>query len=89
MSKQTLLNRELTNYFNDIIGNIKNPELIGLKAGQKPFHNIKSLHYTEASETLLIEMEDRVYVLSLAADTDCLLLNEYEKPCRPGGVEVV
>lgn len=85
MSKQTILNRELSQYFNDIIGNIKNPELIGLKPGQRPFHNIKSLHYTEASETVLIEMEDRVYMLSLVPNTNRLLLDEYDKPASRSG----
>ena len=82
MSNQSILNRELTNYFNDIINTIKNPELLGLKPGEKPFHNIQSLHYTEATETLIIEMDKKVYLLALAPNRNCLLLDEYDKPAR-------
>ena len=79
--KQSILNKELTNYFNIIINNIKNPESIGLKPNEDEFKNIKSLHYNEATETLYIEMENLMYVLSIADNmNDRLLLHQYETP---------
>ena len=56
-NKQTLLNKELTRYFNTIIHDIKHPERIGLKPNSKSFQNIKSLHYNQSTETLYIEMK--------------------------------
>ena len=85
MPTQSLLNRELTNYFNDVIGTIKNADVIGLEPGQKPFHNIKSMHYNEATETILIEMENTINIISLIPGTsDKLVLHEYDTPKKEG-----
>lgn len=79
-NKQTLLNKELTMYFNTIIHDIKHPERIELKPNSKSFQNIKSLHYNQSTETLYIEMKDLMYVLTLADNSeDYLVLHQYEK----------
>lgn len=76
MSK-SILNNAITCYFNDIIGRIKNPELLGLKPGERPLKQVKCLNYNSNTETVYIEMDNLVYLLTL--ENGQLFLNEYEK----------
>ena len=78
MKNQSSLNKFITDYFNSIIGTIQNPELIGLNPNERPFKKIIGLNYNSSTDTVLIEMEELIYILTVNSD-DTYILKEYEK----------
>ena len=78
-SNQSLLNIELTRYFNSIIETVINPGRLHLQPNEKPFQSIESLHYNKSTETLYIEMADLMYVINLANDGRHLEAYAYKK----------
>lgn len=82
MNNQSILNYEITTFFNNIIGNIQNPDAIGLRYGETPLSNIQSLHYNQSTETIYIEMDTKFYTLKLSADGNLLYLDEFVKSKR-------
>lgn len=78
-SNQSLLNIELTRYFNSIIETVINPGRLHLQPNEKPFKSIESLHYNKSTETLYIEMADMMYVINLANNGENLEAYAYKK----------
>lgn len=81
MSNQSMLNSEITAFFNNIVRNIYNPHKIDLKPGELPFKNIKSLTYNSSTDSVFIEMEDKFFTFQLV-EADLIHLDEYDKPTR-------
>ena len=79
MINQSILNIELTRYFNSLIGEILNPGLLGLKPGEEPFKPIKSLHYNQTTDTIYIEQEELMFVINLANNGKNLIANAYRR----------
>ena len=81
MSSQSMLNTEITAFFNNIVSNIYNPTAINLKPGEMPFKDIKSLSYNSSTESVFIEMENKFFTFQLV-ENDLIHLDEYDKPTR-------
>ena len=83
MNDQSLLNMQITEFFNMIVRNIRNPSNIGLEPGDVVFKDIESLHYNKSTESVFIEMKDKFFSLQIL-NNEFYHLNEFDKPINPG-----